>query len=160
MSEIPEFTKKEIQTAIDQVKRGKCSDSNGIRAEDIKGCDDEAKDMVRQIINKVLEKDDGTPETWRRMQIKVIDKKGGVKDVGNHRPICTLPALYNLLSTLLYIRFYPKLDLCQPADQGGSRRSYQTVDYLMAYSMLEQRRREWVIPMFISTIDSGRHSTE
>ena len=115
MSEIPEFT-----TAIDQVKRGKCSDSNGIRAEDIQGCDDETKDMIRQIFNKVLKKDDGT--------------KGGVQNVGNHRPICTLHALYNLLST--------------------------TVDYLMVYSMLEQRRREWVIPMFISTIDSGRHSTE
>ena len=44
-------------------------------------------------------------------------------------------------------------DLCQPADQGGFKRSHQTVDHLMVNRMLEQRCREWSIPMFISTID-------
>ena len=39
----PGVHKKEIQTAIDRLKRGKSSDSNGIRAEDIKGCGDETK---------------------------------------------------------------------------------------------------------------------
>ena len=36
------FTKKRFR-AIDRLKRGKSSDSNGIRAEDIKGCGDETK---------------------------------------------------------------------------------------------------------------------
>ena len=44
-------------------------------------------------------------------------------------------------------------DLCQPADQGGFKRSHQTVDHLMVNRMLEQRCREWCILMFISTID-------
>ena len=109
--------------------------------------------MIRLIFNEVLNKDDCTPETWRRIRIKVIHKKGDVQDAGNVRPICILPALYQLFSTLLYIRLHPKFDLCQPADQGGFRRSHQTVDHLMVYRMLEQRCREWCIPMFISTID-------
>ena len=33
MKEIPEFTKNEVQAAIDSLKKGKASDSNGIRAE-------------------------------------------------------------------------------------------------------------------------------
>ena len=33
--------------------------------------------------------------------IKVIyKKKGNVEEVGKYRPICTLPALYNLFSTI------------------------------------------------------------
>ena len=45
---IPEITTEELQTAINRLKKkGKSADSNGIRAEDIKTCDDETKEMVR-----------------------------------------------------------------------------------------------------------------
>ena len=109
--------------------------------------------MIRQIFNEVLNKDDCTPETWRRIRIQLIHKNGDVQDVGNVRPICALRALYKLFSTLLYIKLHPKFDLCQQADQGGFKRSHQTVDHLMVNRMLEQRCREWCILMFISTID-------
>ena len=39
---------------------------------------------------------------------KVIYKKGNVEEVGNYRPICTLPALYKLFSTIIYNRLYVK----------------------------------------------------
>ena len=83
----------------------------------------------------------------------MIRKKGDVEEARNYRTICTLAALYRLFSTFLYMRLYPLLDQCQPADQGGFRRSHQTVDHLMVYRMLEQRCREWRIPLYISTID-------
>ena len=35
-------------------KKGKSVDSNGIRAEDIKACDEETKAMVRQIFNDAV----------------------------------------------------------------------------------------------------------
>ena len=142
MEKNPEFIMEEMQAAIDRLKRGKSGDSNGIRAEDIKGCDEETKEWIRQIFNGALQQKDCTPETWRKIQIKVICKKGDVQDARNYRPICTQPALYKLFSTLLYIRPYPRLDQCQPADQGGFRRSHRTVDHLMVYRMLEQRCRE------------------
>ena len=111
------------------------------------------KEWVRQIFNEVLHQKDCTLETWRKIRIKVIYKKGDVQDAGNYRPICTLPALYKLFSTPLYMRLYARLDQGQPADPGGFRRSHQTVDHLMVHRMLEQRCREWGIPLYISTID-------
>ena len=75
--EIPEFTTEELQAAIDRLKKkGEAGDSNGIRAEDIKACDEETKEMMRQIFNEVLKQRDCTPEAWRRIRIKVIYKKG------------------------------------------------------------------------------------
>ena len=47
--------------------------------------------------------------------------------------------LYNLFSTLLYNRLYTKLDRRQPPDQGGFRRSYQTLDHPATYKLMEQR---------------------
>ena len=62
-NEIPEFTQDEVQAAIDKLKKGKASDNNGIRAEDLKTCDATTTEMIRHIFNEVLKQDDCTPET-------------------------------------------------------------------------------------------------
>ena len=118
-NEIPEIKQDEVQTAIDSLKKGKASDNNGIRAEDIKTCDETMEAMKRQIFNEVMKQKDCTPETWRIICLKVIHKKGNVEEVGNYRPSCTLPALYKLFSTLKNNRLCDRLDRAQPEDQGG-----------------------------------------
>ena len=57
-------------------------------------------------------------------------QKGHVEEVGNYSPICTQPALYKRFSTVIYNRLYSRLDQAQSEDQGGFRRSYQTLDHL------------------------------
>ena len=99
---------EEIQTAINKVKKGKASDNNGIRAEDIRTCDDATKETIKQIFNEVLKQESCTPETWHRLRIKLSTKKGSEERVGNNRPICTLTALHKLFSTFLYNRLYPE----------------------------------------------------
>ena len=54
MMRIPEITTEELQTAINRLKKGKAADSHGIRAQHIKACDDETKEMVRQIFNEIV----------------------------------------------------------------------------------------------------------
>ena len=83
----------------------------------------------------------------------MLHKKGDVENVGNYRPICSLPALYKLFSTILYRRLSPRLDQEQAEDQAGFRSSCQTTDHLATYRMLEQKCHEWGIKMWIATID-------
>ena len=73
--------------------------------------------------------------------------------VGNYRPICSLPALYKLVTTVLYSRLYPRLDQIQSEDQAGFRRTYQAMDHLTTYRMIEQRCQEWGVKMWVATID-------
>ena len=146
---IPEFTMEEMQAPL--IVSNVANQETAMESE-LKT----SKDVTRsrrngQIFNEVSQQKDCTPETWRKIRIKVIYMNCDVQDAGNYRTICTLPALFKLFSTL-YIRLYPRLDQCQPADQGGFRLSHQ-MDHLMVYRMLEQRCREWVIPLYISTID-------
>ena len=96
---IPEITSEELQRAICKLKSGKSPDGNGIRAEDIKDCNDETREMMRQIFNEVIKRNNFTPEEWKKVKIKVIYKKGDVEDVSNYRPICSLPSMYKLFST-------------------------------------------------------------
>ena len=45
------------------------------RAEDIKSCDEETKEIVRQIFNDIVKQTEFTFEAWRRVRIKVIHEK-------------------------------------------------------------------------------------
>ena len=64
-------------------------------------------------------------------------QKGNVEKVGNYRPICTPPTLYKLFSTTMCNRLHSRRDQAQSEDQGGFRRSYQTLDHLATYRLLE-----------------------
>ena len=140
-----------VQSA--KLKAGKSPDGNGIRAEDIKDCNDETREMMRQIFNEVIKRNNFTPEEWKKVKIKVIYKKGDVEDVSNYRPICSLPSMYKLFSTIMYGRLYPMLDQYQAEDQAGFRKTYQTTDHLATYRMLEQKCQEWGIKMWTATVD-------
>ena len=150
---IPEITTEELQTAINKLKKGKFPDSEGIRAEDVKACDEEMREMVRQIFNEIIKRNELTPEDWKKVTIKVIHKKGDVENVSNYRPICSLPALYKLFSTILYGRLYPVHDQKQAEDQAGFRKSCQTTDHLATYRLIEQKCPEWRIKMWTATVD-------
>ena len=136
---IPEITTEELQNAISKLKKGKSPNSNGIRAEDIKACDDETREMVRQLFNEIIMRNNFTPDEWKKVKIKVIHKKGDVENVSNYRPICSLLALYKLFSTILHGRFYSMLDQKQAEDQAGFRKTYQTTDHLATYRLIEQK---------------------
>ena len=134
-------------------KKGKSPDSDGIRAQDIKACDDETREMVRQIFNEIIKQNEFTLEAWKKVKIKVLRKKGDVGHVGNHRPICSLPALHKQFSTILCRRLYSRLDQEQADDQTGFRSSYHTTDHLATHRMIEQKCHEWCTKMWIATID-------
>ena len=153
MMRIPDITTEELQIAINKLKKRQSPDSNGIRAEDIKACDDETKEVVRQILNEIVKQNEFAPEAWKKVKIKVLHKKGDVGNVSNYRPICSLRALYKLFSTVLYGRLYPRFDQEQAEDQDGFRSSYQTTDHLSTYRKIEQKCHEWCIKMWIAPID-------
>ena len=50
--------------------------------------------MVRQIFNEITKQNEFTPEAWKKVKIKVFFKKGDVENVGDYRPMCSLPAMY------------------------------------------------------------------
>ena len=91
---IPEITTEELQSAISKLKTGKSPDSNGIRAEDIKACDHETREMMRQLFNEIIKRNNFTPDECKKVKIKVIHKKGDVEVVSKCRPIWSLPAMY------------------------------------------------------------------
>ena len=60
MTRIPEITTEEFQTTINKLIRGKSPDNKGIRAEDIKDCDEEMREIMRQIFNAIIKRNNFT----------------------------------------------------------------------------------------------------
>ena len=65
---IPEITSEELQSAISKLKAGKSPDGNGIRAEDVKDCNDETREMMRQIFNGIIKRN----KFRKKVKTKVI----------------------------------------------------------------------------------------
>ena len=74
-------------------------------------------------------------------------------------PICSLPALYKMFTTILYSRLYPRLDQKQAQDEAGFRSSHQMTDHLATYRMIEQKCHEWGTTCGQRQSISRRHST-
>ena len=82
---IKEFTKNEIQDAIDRLKRGKAKDSNGIRAEQLKNCSDDTKAKSEQFSTKLrsratLHQRAGGRSESKSFTRKVTEKMQGITD--------------------------------------------------------------------------------
>ena len=69
--ENPRTRQKGCELQSTNFKEGKSPDSNGIRGEDIKACDDETREMVRQIFNEIIKQNEFTLEEWKKVKIKV-----------------------------------------------------------------------------------------
>ena len=108
---------------------------------------------MRQVFKEIIKRNNFTPDEWKKVKIKVIHKKGDVENVSNYRPICPLPALYKLFSTIQNGRLYPMLDQKQAEDQAGFRKTYQTTDHFATYRLIEQKCHEWGITMWTATVD-------
>ena len=147
---------KSYKMELANSKKGKSTESNGMRAEDIKACDDEAREMVRQLFSEITKRNNFTPDEWKKVRIKVIHKKGDVENVSNYRPICSLPAMYKLFSTILYGRLYPMLEQKQAEDQAGFRKTYQTTDHLATCRLIEQKCHEWGSKMWTASVDFAK----
>ena len=65
---IPELTRKALMIAIDSLKKGKSADSKGIKAEHVKGVDEETITMIHESVNLIIKQNSMVPS--------VIHKKG------------------------------------------------------------------------------------
>ena len=102
-----------MQRAIESLKR-KPPTQKGIRAEDLRRCDEETKQMLLDTFNIIIKPHTTPPGAWKRVLIKVIQRRVTQQHLKNDRPMCTLPALCKLFSTTLYNLLYSMLDSRHP----------------------------------------------
>ena len=58
---IPEFTKQELQTAIECLGRGTAGDEKVIKAEDLNDCDERSERNMKDIFNVIAKQESNDP---------------------------------------------------------------------------------------------------
>ena len=93
------------------------------------------------------------PTAWKHATMVTIFKKGNKKYLKIYRPICILSNIYKLLTKLLKKRLGKTLDEHKPQEQAGSRSRYSTTDQIHVVNQLQEKFREYNIPLCIALID-------
>ena len=106
--------------------------------------DFQRNDKARGLHTRNMEKDTYKSERQKKGMWKMSETTTRFA----HCQRCT-----KLFSTLIYNRLYDRLHRAQLEDEGGFRRSYQTLDHLATYRLLEQKCQEWCIKMWVATVD-------
>ena len=153
---IPEFTKNEIQDAIDRLKKGKAKHSNGIRAEKLKNCSDDTKEKSGQSSKKLCSRGTSHQNVGERSVSRSSAKKvtERMQAITGQFAACQFSS--SCSPQFLFARLAPSLHKIQPPDQAGFRPNHRCEDHLVVYRILEQRCREWSVPLYISTIASRK----
>ena len=147
------FTRAELVSAIKSLKSNRCQDTAGIKAEMLKTGGEVLVGVLLDLYNQILCGEMQAPKAWKHSVISVIYKSGDATLPQNYRPICIIPLLYKLFSTLLYKRIYPILDAEQCKDQAGFRSRYSTVDHMFVFTMLQEKSEEFSLNSWVAAID-------
>ena len=98
MITFPNPRNKNDKNAIDCPKRGKAGGTEGMKAEDLKDCDDETKNYERHF-HRDHQTREHDPAVLENIVINVIYRKVMRQEKTRDRPICTLSTFYIVFST-------------------------------------------------------------
>jgi hypothetical protein len=104
-------------------------------------------------MNSVISPDAPPPKEWKENVFKVLFKSGDRRQAKNYRPICVLPLLYKLFSSMLYSRLQPVLEKELQQDQAGFRKLFSTVDHLHAFAQIQEKSSEWNVELWTCLLD-------
>ena len=150
---VPEFNEKEIARALKALKKGKAADKNGMVAEMLKDGGAKLRRILLKLINDVVKPEAQAPKIWYENVFKVLFKGGDEKEAKNYRPICVLPILHKLFSTMVYQRLQPMLDKELTKEQAGFRKGFATIDHLYAFTQIQDKASERQVELWTCFLD-------
>ena len=93
------FDIPEIQCAVDRLKNGRAADTKGIRAEMLKNCDTDTKELICDTSNMVIDQETQPPLTWKQTTSKVTYNKGDPTEPTSYVP----SARYNSIQLIQHL---------------------------------------------------------
>lgn len=148
----PPFTVTEVDQAISRLKMNKSPGADNITNEAIRSARPLLALPLTELFNKIIESS-RIPTQWSETDIILIYKKGDPCDVSNYRPICLLPGIYKLFSSLINQRISNKLESEQPIEQAGFRKKISTIDHIHSLELVIEKYQEKQRRLYIAFID-------
>jgi hypothetical protein len=147
------LTREEVERALRILKNGRTGAEDGLVAEMLKTGSRTLIEALTAFFNDILQNDLDTPDTWKKVKLKVIFKKGDPELPKNYRPISIIPVLAKLYSTILYNRMKLALDGRLADEQFGFRKGRGCADAVHILRTIIEKSAEWGEELWVATLD-------
>jgi hypothetical protein len=152
-SSVDPLTRDEVERALRTLRNGKTGAEDGLVAEMLKAGSDTLIEALAAFLNDILQDDLDTPDTWKKVKLKVIFKKGDPELPKNYRPISIIPVLAKLYSMILYNRIKVALDEQLADEQYGFRKGRGCADAVHILRAIVEKSAEWGEELWVATLD-------
>lgn len=150
--ETANFTKEEIQKAIQQLKNGKAMGIDGIPAELLKADSETSTEILIGLINKIWN-EEKLPEEWQQGIIVKIPKKGDHTKCENWRAITLLSVISKVMARIILERIKTKIETRLRQNQAGFRTRRSCTDHIATLRIIIEQALEWQNKMYLNFID-------
>jgi len=144
--------KSEVQYQLKLLKKDKAIDMENISGEQVGKGGEALAESLCKLFNRILV-DKEIPWQWKNAKIFLIPKKGNSKSLSNLRPISIIPILYKIFAKTIQKRIKPTLEEYQTCDQAGFRKSFSTLDHILAVKQLIEKSKQYNTKIYMALID-------
>ena len=149
---VPFVLPSEVRSAIESSASGKASGPDKISIDEIKSMGHEPHTALAERFSVYLAAG-SIPTAWKTSSMSLIFKKGDKEDIGNYRPITSLPVMYKIFSKIILARVRKTLDSEQPLEQTGFRPGFSTMDNIQTVTRVIEACREHKIDLVLTFVD-------
>jgi len=129
-----DFTSKDIDQALKNVKNGKAAGAYGVLPEFLKNLGPKGKSWFAKLASKIV-KTSILPKIWHEAKVIAILKPNkSANEPHNYRPISLLSTAYKLFEKLLLARIEPFIDNILPVEQAEFRKNRSCCDQVLAFT--------------------------
>ena len=147
------FMLDELRTQLKLMAKNKASYATGLVVEMLQDGSSMLLQTIVDTFNDILRPYAQMPEVWRVSRVRVLFKKGDVRQSENYPPITLFRILYKLFSRLLNGRMQGVLDGAQSVDQAGFRAGYSVENHLFTVMILVEAALEYNQPLWACAVD-------
>ena len=149
-----QVTKKEVQTAIKELNRGKAADALGITAEHFVYAEDVIIDILCLLLNKLFETGQITETMKIGLVTPVFKKKGSNTDSKNYRGITVIPIFTKVLELVIRARLKQLILEKQNKLQRGFTENSSPMNTALILEEFIRDRRDSQSPAYIAFLDA------
>ena len=147
------LTFEEVEKALRGLKNGRTGSDDGLVAEMLKTAHQGLIEVLVLFFNDILQEVLDTPDSWKKVKVKVIFKKGDPELPKNYRPISIIPVLAKVYSTILYNRIKDDMDKRLAEEQYGFIRGRGCADAVHILRAIIEKSAEWGEQLWVATLD-------
>ena len=135
MTHLPPILRREVEAAVQSLKKGKSAGVDNIPAEGVQAGGDDVITALTTICNRIWQTREW-PNPWTRSLVFTLPKKGNLQQCQNYRTISLISHPSKAMLKVILNRLKPKVEKITAEEQAGFRAGRCTTEQIFSLRIL------------------------